>query len=90
MLSEGDPSNEALEVKESVEVSEAIEVNKARKKSETPKKVLEEKKIETTTSEKPSPDPDTQILNNRVTRYPSAPESQSELGSSEGHYRERQ
>ena len=89
MLSEGDPSNEALEVKESVEVSEAIEVNKARKKTETPKKVLEEKKIETT-SEKPAPDTDTQILNNRVTRYPSAPESQSELGSSEGHYRERQ
>ena len=69
LLSEGDPSNEALEVKESVEVSEVVEVNKERRTLEPSKQVVEEKKI-ATTSEKPSSEP------------------QSELGSSEGHYRD--
>ena len=57
MLSEGDPSNEALEVKESVEVSEVVEVNNGRTKLETPIKVLQEKKIEAI-SEKPSSEPE--------------------------------
>ena len=89
LLSEGDPSNEALEVEESVEVSEAVEVNNSRKKSATPKKkVLEEKKIEVT-SAKPIIKSVTPILNNRVTRYPpAASDSSAESGSSEGHYRE--
>ena len=60
LLSEGDPSNEALEVKESVEVSEAVEVNKARKDTGTGNgnRILAEKKIQTTTpSEKSTPAP---------------------------------
>ena len=57
LLSEGDPSNEALEVKESVEVSEVVEVNKERRTPQRPsKQVVEEKKI-ATTSEKPSSEP---------------------------------
>ena len=57
MLSEGDPSNEALEVKESVEVSEVVEVNKERRTPQRPsKQVVEEKEI-ATTSEKPSSEP---------------------------------
>ena len=58
LLSEGDPSNEALEVQESVEVSEAVEVNKARKETGNGNRILAEKKVQTTTpSEKSTPAP---------------------------------